>query len=44
MIMLYTLIITWKGDEQSGVDTSGTVLSVDATRPQAAEKFFLPCF
>lgn len=44
MIMLYTLIITWKEMNKVEWTLPGTVLSVDADRPQAAEEVFSSLF
>ena len=44
MIMLYTLIITWKEMNKAEWTLPGTVLSVDADRPQAAEEVFSSLF
>ena len=44
MIMLYTLIITWKEMNKVEWTLPGTVLSVDADRPQAAEEVFYSLF
>lgn len=43
-IMLYTLIITWKEMNKVEWTLPGTVLSVDADRPQAAEEVFSSLF
>lgn len=42
--MLYTLIITWKEMNKVEWTLPGTVLSVDADRPQAAEEVFSSLF
>ena len=42
--MLYTLIITWKEMNKVEWTLPGTVLSVDADRPQAAEEVFPSLF
>lgn len=42
--MLYTLIITWKEMNKVEWTLPGTVLSVDADRPQAAEDVFSSLF
>lgn len=42
--MLYTLIITWKEMNKVEWALPGTVLSVDADRPQAAEEVFSSLF
>ena len=42
--MLYTLIITWKEMNKVEWILPGTVLSVDADRPQAAEEVFSSLF
>lgn len=42
--MLYTLIITWKEMNKAEWTLPGTVLSVDADRPQAAEEVFSSLF
>ena len=44
MIMLYTLIITWKEMNKVEWTLPGTVLSVDADRPQAPEEVFSSLF
>ena len=44
MIMLYILIITWKEMNKVEWTLPGTVLSVDADRPQAAEEVFSSLF
>ena len=44
MIILYTLIITWKEMNKVEWTLPGTVLSVDADRPQAAEEVFSSLF
>lgn len=44
MIMLYTFIITWKEMNKVEWTLPGTVLSVDADRPQAAEEVFSSLF
>lgn len=44
MITLYTLIITWKEMNKVEWTLPGTVLSVDADRPQAAEEVFSSLF
>lgn len=44
MIMLCTLIITWKEMNKVEWTLPGTVLSVDADRPQAAEEVFSSLF
>ena len=44
MIMLYTLFITWKEMNKVEWTLPGTVLSVDADRPQAAEEVFSSLF
>lgn len=44
MIILYTLIITWKEMNKAEWTLPGTVLSVDADRPQAAEEVFSSLF
>lgn len=44
MIVLYTLIITWKEMNKVEWTLPGTVLSVDADRPQAAEEVFSSLF
>lgn len=44
MIMLYALIITWKEMNKVEWTLPGTVLSVDADQPQAAEEVFSSLF
>lgn len=44
MIILYILIITWKEMNKVEWTLPGTVLSVDADRPQAAEEVFSSLF